>query len=132
MKRIIKTYIPSACITFTLTVLCTCTSNLLQGCTAMYNQWFMQIFAFIVVIDVLDFGLGYINFKTYTSYIITEMIIAYVIMLLFGYFGYWFSFTLKSLLLISIIFLVVYACVHSYFYKMSRMQVDEINAMLKK
>lgn len=132
MKRILKAYIPSTCITFTLTALFTCTSNLLQGYTAMYNFWFLQMFAFIVVIDVLDFALGYVNFNSYSAYFITEFILTYIAMLLFGYFCNWFSFTVQSLLVISIIFLIVFSCVHSYFYKMSRIQADEINSLLLK
>ena len=132
MKLILKTYIPSACITFTLTALFTCTSNLLQGNIGIYNHWFLQMFAFIVIIDVLDFILGYVNFNSYSAYFITEFILTYIAMLLFGYFCNWFSFTVQSLLVISIIFLVVFSCVHSYFYKMSRIQADEINSLLNK
>lgn len=132
MKRLLKTYIPSACITFTLTVLCTSIINLLQGHTAMYNQWFLQVLAFIIIIDLIDFAFGYVNFKTYASYAIIEMILSYAILLLFGHFCYWFSFTLQSLLPVNIIFLAVFASVHLYFYKISQMQADEINTLLIK
>lgn len=132
MKQILKTYIPSTCITFTLTALFSCISNLLQGYSAMYNQYFLQMFAFIVVIDILDITLGYMNFKSYVAYFITEFILSYLAMLLFAYFCNWFSFTVRSMLLISIIFLAVFACVHTYFYKMSRIQAEEINRLLVK
>lgn len=132
MKRILKTYIPSACITFTLTALFTCTSNLLQGYTAMHNLWFLQMFAFITIIDLLDFALGYVDFHSYSVYFVTKLALTYIAMLLFGYFCNWFSFTVQSLLVISIIFFIVFSCVHSYFYKMSRIQADEINSLLNK
>ena len=132
MKQILKTYIPSTCITFTLTALFTCISNLLQGYTTIYNQYFLQMFAFIVVIDILDFALGYMNFNSYAAYFITEFILSYLAMLLFGYFCNWFSFTVRNMLLISIIFLAVFSCVHAYFYKMSRIQAEEINRLLVK
>lgn len=132
MKRILKTYIPSACITFTLTVLFNGISNMLQGHIATYYYWVLQMFAFIIVIDVIDFAFGYINFKTYCSYFVTEMIVTYGAMLLFGYFCHWFSFTIRNLLLMSIIFFAVYACVHSYFYKMAHIQADEINRLIAK
>lgn len=131
MKQIFKIYIPSACITFTLTALLTCISNLLQGNVGIYNAWFLQMFAFIVVIDILDFALGNINFKSYFMYFITELVISYSAMLGFGYLGNWFSFTLYNLIIISILFLIVYGCVHFYFYKMSHMQADEINSLLR-
>lgn len=130
MKQILKIYIPSACITFTLTALFTCTSNLLQGNTGIYNAWFLQMFVFIVAIDVLDFVLGYVNFKSYSTYFFTEFALTYIAMLCFGYLGNWFSFTLHNLVIISIIFIIVYSCVHFYFYKMSHLQADEINSLL--
>ena len=132
MKQIFKIYIPSACITFTLTAVLTCISNLLQGNAGIYNAWFLQMFAFIVVIDVLDFVLGYINFKSYLAYFATEFVLAYIAMLGFGYLGNWFSFTLHNLIITSIIFVIVYSSVHSYFYKMSHMQAEEINNLLTK
>ena len=132
MKQIFKIYIPSACITFTLTAVLTCISNLLQGNAGIYNAWFLQMFAFIVVIDVLDFVLGYINFKSYLAYFATEFVLAYIAMLGFGHLGHWFSFTLQNLVLISIIFIIVYGSVHFYFYKMSHMQAEEINNLLTK
>ena len=132
MKRILKTYIPSACITFTLTALFTCTSNLLQGYMGIYNHWFLEMLAFIIIIEILDFALGYVDFNSYSVYFVTELVLTYIAMLLFGYICNWFSFTVQSLLLISIIFLVVFSCVHSYFYKMSRIQADEINSLLNK
>ncbi len=132
MKQIFKIYIPSACITFTLTAVLTCISNLLQGNAGIYNAWFLQMFAFIVVIDVLDFVLGYINFKSYLAYFATEFVLAYIAMLGFGYLGNWFSFTLHNLIITSIIFVIVYSSVHSYFYKMSHMQAEEINNLLAK
>ncbi|MEE1257872.1 MAG: DUF3021 family protein [Lachnospiraceae bacterium] len=130
MKQIFKIYIPSACISFTLTALLTCISNLLQGNAGIYNAWFLQMFAFIVVVDILDFALGYINFKSYFAYLITEFALTYIAMLGFCYFGNWFSFSLHNLVLISIIFVIVYSSVHFYFYKMSHMQADEINSLL--
>ena len=132
MKQIFKIYIPSACITFTLTALLTCISNLLKGNAGIYNAWFLQMFAFIVVVDILDFALGYINFKSYLAYFTTEFVLAYIAMLGFGYLGNWFSFTLHNLILTSIIFVSVYSSVHFYFYKISHMQADEINNLLAK
>lgn len=132
MKRIIKTYIPSACITFTLTALFTCTSNLLHGNISMYNPWFLQVFAFILIIEALDFALGHVDFYSYPTYFITELILSYLALLLFGYFFSWFSFTIQSLLIISLIFLVVYTCVHLYFFKMAHIQANEINSLLEK
>lgn len=132
MKRILKAYIPSACITFSLTILITCLINLLQGNIGIYYSWVLQVFAFIVIVDVIDYALGNVDFYSYSTYFITELILTYIAMLLFGYFCNWFSFTIHSLTVISLIFLIVYSCVHSYFYKMSRIQAEEINNLLTK
>ncbi len=130
MKQILKIYIPSACITFTMTVIFTCILNLFQGYTAMNNTWFLQLLGFILVIDVIDFAFGYVNFKSYRVYFITELILTYAVMLLFGYFGYWFVFTAQKILTVTVLFLVIYSCIQSYFRRMSHMQADEINKLL--
>ena len=130
MKQIIKIYLPSACITFTLSMLGTTILNLINGYSYQNNGWILVLFGFIAVIELIDYGLSYVDFRSYKAYFIVELILTYALMLAAGYFGHWFSFTLVSLTSVSIIYLLVYCCVHAYFYKMRSYEAEEINELL--
>ncbi len=130
MKKLIKNYFTSACITFTLSMLGTTILNLINGYSYQSNGWILVLFGFIVLIDLIDYGLSYIDFSSYKAYFIVELILTYALMLAAGYFGHWFSFTLVSLISVSIIYLLVYCCVHRYFYKMRSYEADEINQLI--
>lgn len=130
MKRLIKTYFPSACITFTLSMLGTSILNLINGFPYQSNGWILVLFGFIVVIDLIDYGLSFIDFHSYKAYFVVELIATYLLMLFAGYFGHWFSFTIGNVISISVMYLIVYCCVHGYFYKMRQYEADEINQLL--
>lgn len=130
MKQIIKVYLPSACITFTLSMLSTTILNLIKGYPYQSNSWILALFGFIVIIDLIDLGLSYINFNSYKTYFVLELILTYSLLLAAGYLGHWFSFTLVSLISVSIIYLLVYCCVHGYFYKMRSYEAEEINQLI--
>ncbi len=131
MKQFLKIYLPSASITFSLTTVCTCVINLVNGFSTQRNSWLLELFGFILMVDALDWILGNINFKSFLSYAVTEMLIAYIGLLLFGYFAKWFSFFDTSFIYATIIFCIVFPVIHLYFYHLSRMNADEINKMLE-
>lgn len=132
MKQLIQTYLPSACITFTLSVLGSAIYNLLLGNPYQLQGWLLLLFVYIAVLDLVDYGLSYINFRTYQAYFVTELIIFYIFLLIVGYFGKWFTFTAPSLIAISSMFLVIYCCIHAYFCKLRKYEADEINQLLSK
>ena len=130
MNRFLKTYIPSAAITFTATILLVSLLNLISGYEYQSNVWLWELFTFIVLIDAVDFLLAKINFKSYTAYYLTELIITYVIMLVVGYAGNWFAFTAFELLRTTAIYLSVFSLVHLYFYRRAKGNAEEINKYL--
>lgn len=127
MERIFKIYLPSTAMTFSATILCACILNLMEGYGALSNWWILQLFGYILTIEVVDMLLENVEFKSYLGYFVTETVIAYGLLLAFGYFGRWFSFTVGRLLPVTVIFLLIYAGIHRYFYQMAKNDADEIN-----
>ena len=132
MKNIRKINIPSVCIVFTLTVLCSCVWNI---CNGLYLNGFafyvLEFFGFLVVMQIAGNFISKINFKKYRHYFITEMLIYYAAMLVFAYLGKWFSFAPKNLLLVTVIFWAIGAYVHHYFRSIHKAEADEINKLLR-
>lgn len=131
MKKIWKVYLPSSALTFTAVVLCTSAQNLLVGYEALSNRWILQLFGYILVVEVMDALLGKIEFGSYRGYFLTEAVISYGWMLAFGYFGNWFSFTGRMLVYITILFFLIFGGIHVYFYRRTKNDADEINRMLQ-
>ncbi|MBQ7944301.1 MAG: DUF3021 family protein [Lachnospiraceae bacterium] len=130
MKQLLKIYLPSTCITFTLSLLGTSILNLINGFPYQSNGWILLLFGFIVVIDLIDYGLSFIDFYSYKTYFVVELIVTYLLMLIAGFWGNWFSFTASSIISVSVVFLIVYCCVHGYFYKRARVEAEEINSLI--
>lgn len=130
MKQIIRTYLPSACITFTLSVIGSAILNLLNGNLYQSQEWLLFLFTYIVVLDLMDYGLCYINFHTYRAYFITELILFYITLLIVGYFGHWFAFTVPSLTIISLMYFIIYYSIQTYFCKLRKYEADEINQLI--
>lgn len=91
----------------------------------------LQISAFIVLVDVIAYLLGNMNFKTCQTYYLTGLAITYMIMLGVGYWDSWYAFTALALFKTTVIYLMVFSLVHGYFYRMAKGNADEINHYLK-
>jgi len=132
MERIRNVYLPSAAIGFTLTILFVSVLNLVEGYEYQSNWWIVQVFAYIVVLEILDMALGKIEFKKYSTYFVVETVLGYLLLLgVFGYFGNWFSFTPRRIAQVTAIYLLVAGYIHYYFYRRARSNAEEINALLK-
>lgn len=131
MKRLLEVYLPSLAITFTAVVLCTSAFDLMEGYEALSNWWILQLFGCIAVVEVMDALLGRIEFRSYRGYFLTEAVIAYGWVLIFGYLGKWFPFTGGTLLYITVMFVLIFSGVHVYFCRRAKSNADEINRMLQ-
>lgn len=131
MERITKIFLPSLGITFTGGILFCCFYNLLIGNRYLDINFLLQFFGFFILTELLDILLGKVPFKTYLGYFLTETILFYILLLVIGYWGYWYSFTLRSLGSISIYYMVSISFIHYYFYRVSKFKADEINRLLK-
>lgn len=131
MERLLKTYLPSAALTFTLTLLFTCVWNLARGYEFLSSWWIMQVLGFILLVEGMDYLLGKVDFQQYWTYFLAETVLAYGLMLVFAYFGGWFSFTPGRILEVTMIFLIICLCIHGYFCKRAKQNVEEINRVLR-
>lgn len=131
MRRFLKMYLPCTGITFMATIVCMCVSNLLEGYECLDNRVVLQILGFIMGMEIINILLERIEFKSYVTYFLAETGISYIILLLCNYVWEWFAFTPSRVLKVTIIFLLIMAGVHYYFYCLSKSSADEINEILQ-
>lgn len=132
MERIRNIYLPSTAITFTAVILCVSVLNLLEDCEYQSNIWILEVFGYIVFMECMDALICRIEFKHYFGYFFAEAVVGYAVLFgIFGYFGNWFSYTSVRIVQVTVMYLLILAFVHYYFYRRSKSSADEINEMLK-
>ena len=133
MKDIISIRIPSICICFTLVTVANSALNLLhRGGTDMYAVSILLIFVWLVLCQLIDAAICRIDFKKWIHYCITESLILYLATLVFCRVFYWHSFTVRQLIMYTVVFAFVDIFIFSYFRKRQEMRADEINRLLNK
>ena len=133
MKNFLTVRVPSTCICFTLLLLANAALNLLSGIdTEGYDFTVLVLFLIILLCQGVDIALDHVEFRTWKQYCITESLILYVVNLAVFRIIFWQSFSARQLIIFTLIFLVIVTAVFSYFRKLQRMQVDEINALIAK
>lgn len=132
MERFKNTYLPSTAFAFTAVMLCVCVLNLIEGYEYQNNWRILEVFGYIVVMELVDVLLSRIEFKHYLTYFLTEGVAGYGLFFgLFGYVGNWFSYTPKRMMQVTLIYILIFAALHYYFYRRAQSRADEINEMLK-
>lgn len=133
MKNIISIRIPSICICFTLVTIANSALNILNSKgTDMYSVSILLIFAWLVLCQLIDAAICRIDFKKWIHYCITESLILYLATLVFCRIFYWHSFTVRQLIMYTVVFAFVDIFIFSYFRKRQEMRADEINRLLTK
>lgn len=131
MERILRFYLPGGAIIFMLTIVITAISNYIQGYEAMGNVAILQFFGYIVMAELILFWLEKIDFKSYKALFLTETGTLYVLLLVCGYLGNWFSFSVGRILWVTIVFFGISAYMYYYFYRINKMNADELNELLE-
>ncbi len=132
MERIRNIYLPSTAIAFTAVILGVSVLNLIEGYEYQSNRWILEVFGYIILMEFLDVLLGKIEFKHYLGYFLVEAVTGYALLLgIFGYVGKWFSYTPSRIAQVTVMYLLVLAYIHYYFYRRSKSSADEINEILK-
>jgi hypothetical protein len=132
MKKMILTRIPAISFYFTITVLISSISNLLEGYRSMGNLGLIEIFLFITLCNIINIFVNKIDFKSYISYVLTESSIIYVLFLLFCYITHWIEFSMMRFIYVTIIYILITIIGYFYFYQRHKMNSDEVNQLLKK
>ncbi|MBP3593536.1 MAG: DUF3021 family protein [Lachnospiraceae bacterium] len=132
MKEKIMKRLPFIFAFYTIIILVCCIYNLLLGNTLIEIQWFLELFAFLVLYALLERVLAVINFKSDLSYTIAEFVMGYVLFLLFGYMFHWISFTPGNLLAATVLFLICSVSGVMYLNYRYKLRTKELNELLKK
>lgn len=132
MKDIISIRIPSICICFTLVTVANSALNLLHsGGTDMYAVSILLIFVWLVLCQLIDAAICRIDFKKWIL-LHHGTLILYLATLVFCRVFYWHSFTVRQLIMYTVVFAFVDIFIFSYFRKRQEMRADEINRLLNK
>jgi len=132
MKEKIMKRLPFIFAYYTIIVLVTCIYNLLLGNTLIEIQWFLELFAFLVLYALLERVLAAVNFKSDMLYTIAEFGMGYALFLLFGYIFHWIAFTPGKLLEATILFLICSLSGVAYLNYRYKLRTKELNELLKK
>ena len=133
MKDIISIRIPSICICFTLVTVANSALNLLHsGGTDMYSVSILLIFVWLVLCQLIDAAICRIDFKKWIHYCITESLILYLATLVFCRVFYWHSFTVRQLIMYTVVFAFFYIFKFYYLRKRKEMRAGEKNRNINK
>lgn len=132
MKDIISIRIPSICICFTLVTVANSALNLLHsGGTDVYAVSILLIFVWLVLCQLIDAAICRIDFKM-DPLLHHGIPHPYLATLVFCRVFYWHSFTVRQLIMYTVVFAFVDIFIFSYFRKRQEMRADEINRLLNK
>lgn len=127
----ILTRIPAISFYFTITVLISSISNLLEGYHSMGNLGLIEIFLFITLCNIINIFVNKIDFKSYISYVLTESSIIYVLFLLFCCITHWIEFSMMRFIYVTIIYILITIIGYFYFYQRHKLNSDELNQLLQ-
>lgn len=128
MKHLFWNRIPSVCICFTLIILCSVVVNMAYG--VQTSGFPVVMFGWILVCQVIDWLISFINFKSWWRYWLTESMILYMASFAVGVVLRWFVLEPAGILTFTVIFLVVDALIFWYFHYRQKLVAEEINAYL--
>lgn len=131
MRRLFN-YIPSICLCFTLGVVISTCSNLINGYTNMSNLGILYYFILVVAVHFITAAVSKINFKTYRAYHITNFLAIYIFFLISNYFFRFTSLTFEALITNLIWSLLMYSLIYSYYNKKNKLEAEEINKKISK
>lgn len=131
MKNIFRIYLPSVSIAFTVVVLATVVFNLAAGwSSSVSSAYLMAIFAIIVAVDIFDFLISTLPFKTRFSYLAITSLLEYAIVLAAMALFRWDILQPAIFLFTTLVFFGCLALVHTYFRTVHQHEADEINRLL--
>lgn len=128
MKHLFWSRIPSVCICFTLIILCSVVVNMAYG--VQTSGFPVVMFGWILICQVIDWLISFINFKSWWRYWLTESMILYMASFAVGVVLRWFVLEPAGILTFTVIFLVVDALIFWYFHYRQKLVAEEINAYL--
>lgn len=119
MKKIIYQYISSTCVVFTFVMFFASLINGFNPNLDQVNKWlWMTILLFLLVvcvIQVINFCISRWDFKSNKTYHLVNFISTYMSSLFIFYLTNTMSFSLKSLIMYTFVYIIVYILLYYYF-----------------
>ena len=130
MKHLLWNRIPSTCICFTLIILSSFLVNTAYDTET--SRFPIVMFGWILVCQVIDWAVSFINFKSWLRYCLTESLILYAASFVVGATLRWFALEAEAILTFTVIFVVVDVLIFWYFRYRQKLVSDEINSYLQR
>jgi len=133
MRKVWRAYLPGICIGFTFSVLFSAIFNIvIHNGNEGYFLFILQLFGFLVVINGMDYVLSFIDFKSYKTYFIVELILGYALFMAVSFVFHWFTFHLKNLMVMTAAYMAIYTFIHNYFNMLQKEKAEDINRLISK
>jgi hypothetical protein len=130
--KILKTYLPALSISFTVIMMLAGIINMIFAENKDgFVCFIFEVFIYLVITCILDEWIGKIDFKTYIGHFLTESILLYPVTILFVIRYKWVGVSVRNILFSSIVYILVMAGIHLYFYYIEKSSAEEINRLLQ-
>ena len=131
MKRLLRTYLPSSAIAFTIVILFSVIFNLiLRKHDALSSIFVLELAGLILLIQFVSAVCDRIPFQSKKAYQITFYALEYVIVLIAGFLLNWAAFTISSFLYTTLLWLFIAFLIDRYFTAVHRHEAEEINRLI--
>lgn len=131
MKRLFN-YIPSIAISFTLVVLFSSLTNLINGYSSMSNMGILSVFILIIMLYSVSILLSHLDFKSSKTYTLCNFVVTYCCFLLFNIIFSFSQLTLTNVIVQFLAYLGIYYLGYIYLRKKAKLEADEINRKISK
>ena len=131
MKSVIRTYLPSMAIIFTIVVLATALFNLVSGpYYTVSSMILITDFVMIIAIETIDYIISMFPFKSKTQYLAVSFLLEYGVLLTVCYLFIPGILTPAALAFTFVVFFGCQVLIHAYFHALRQYEADEINRIL--
>ena len=131
MKRLLRTYLPSSAIAFTIVILFNAVYNLILGNNyALSGVFVLELTGLIIFIQLISVVCGLIPFQSERAYQITFFAAEYAIVIIAGFVLNWTVLTSSNCLYTSLLCVFIAVLIDRYFSAVHRHEADEINRLL--
>ena len=131
MKRLLRTYLPSSAIAFTIVILFNAVYNLILGNNyALSGVFVLEPTGLIIFIQLISVVCDHIPFQSERAYQITFFAAEYAIVIIAGFVLNWTVLTISNFLYTSLLCVFIAVLIDRYFTAVHRHEADEINRLL--
>lgn len=131
MKRLLRTYLPSSAIAFTIVILFNAVYNLILGNNyALSGVFVLELTGLIIFIQLISVVFDHIPFQSERAYQITFFAAEYAIIIIASFVLNWTVLTISSFLYTSLLCVFIAVLIDRYFSAVHRHEADEINRLI--